>query len=587
MVLETILAVVSFFNLILSIFVFSKDPKSNNNRFFALLAFLAALWTFANLMTGIKPTPSWLQSTYALGSLVIATGLVWTLVITDRIFNKIKTFSVYYVALVFFILSYKPGFIASSYDQIFMGGVFTGKPGFGLAIFTIFYLLGALIILIKLLIAWKKAIDPKIKSQFLLIFYGALVTLTVSAFTSFILPAISIFNFGGLDSVGFLFFLIFISYAITKKNLFDIKVIATETFIFFIWIFILVRIFISEDSTERIINTILLLLTIIIGIFLIRSVIKEVTQREKIEKLAGELAGTNDKLKTVNNQLSVVNSQLEVSNVKLKEMDKQKTEFVSMASHQLRSPLTAIKGYTSMLLEGSYGAFEDRGREVLDRVLQSTNKLNTVIEDFLNITRIELGRMEYEISVFDLGQLVQTVVKDQEPNVTKKGLTIEFQDGAGNHQISADSGKVSQVISNLIDNAIKYTPARHDNVVGESGRSTGWIKVTVENVTDKKKEKVRFTVADSGVGLDPEAIKKLFQKFVRADDAGKINITGTGLGLYVAKQIVEGLSGKIWAESAGKDQGSRFIVEFPRSDKPVDIATNHQIEAYTRKDLKK
>jgi len=97
--------------------------------------------------------------------------------------------------------------------------------------------------------------------------------------------------------------------------------------------------------------------------------------------------------------------------------------------------------------------------------------------------------------------------------------------------------------------------------------------------------------------LAPEAIKKLFQKFVRADDAGQINIQGTGLGLYVAKQIVEGLSGKIWAESAGKDQGSRFIVEFPRSDQPVDIAANHQIEAYlpadrpdkagTRKDLRK
>jgi len=87
--------------------------------------------------------------------------------------------------------------------------------------------------------------------------------------------------------------------------------------------------------------------------------------------------------------------------------------------------------------------------------------------------------------------------------------------------------------------------------------------------------------------LAPEAIKKLFQKFVRADDAGQINITGTGLGLYVAKQIVEGLGGKIRAESAGKDQGSRFIVEFPWSDKPVDIATNHQIEAYTRKDLGK
>ena len=144
----------------------------------------------------------------------------------------------------------------------------------------------------------------------------------------------------------------------------------------------------------------------------------------------------------------------------------------------------------------------------------------------------------------------------------------------GNHQISADSGKVTQVISNIVDNSIKYTPS-------------GEITVKVVNLgSASTKETVRLTVSDTGVGIDPRNIRQLFEKFLRADDAGKTNITGTGLGLYVAKQIVEGLGGKIWAESEGKGKGSHFIVEFPRSDKVVPANTPHQIEAYTRENLK-
>ena len=238
-----------------------------------------------------------------------------------------------------------------------------------------------------------------------------------------------------------------------------------------------------------------------------------------------------------------------------------------------------------MLLEGSYGPVEDRAREAISRIFRSSQKLMSVIEDFLNITRIELGRMKYEISTLDLGKITQTVIKDQELNAQDKGLTFEFQSGAGDHQIAADSGKITQVISNIIDNSIKYTPARIDSQGGPSGK----IKVKVENLPvgkSRTKELVRLIVSDDGVGIDPATMPELFKKFLRADDAGKTNITGTGLGLYVAKQIVSGLGGKIWAESAGKGQGSSFIIEFPQAKGPKIIATKAKVEAYTKANLK-
>lgn len=262
-----------------------------------------------------------------------------------------------------------------------------------------------------------------------------------------------------------------------------------------------------------------------------RQLKKEVAHGEEVEGLMTKLNKTNDKLWMAND--------------KLQELDRMKTEFVSLATHQLRSPLTAIKGYSSMILENSFGPVEEKARGAVDVIFQSSQKLVKVIEDFLNITRIELGTMKYDRSEIDFRALVESVSKELKVNVEKKGLQFSFEaEPAGDYKLVGDSGKLAQVVGNLIDNAIKYT-------------KEGWIKVTLGRVENR----IRLTISDSGVGMPAEVIPKLFQKFSRADDAGQINITGTGLGLYVAKQIVDGHNGKIWAESDGPGKGSKFIVE--------------------------
>jgi signal transduction histidine kinase len=290
------------------------------------------------------------------------------------------------------------------------------------------------------------------------------------------------------------------------------------------------------STTNQVLVGITLLISSILGLVLVRSVKKEVKSRERIEELADNLVKSNDKL--------------EGANIKLKELDKLKSEFLSLASHQIRNPLTAIKGYASLVLDGTYGEVSHPVREAVDRMYQSTQSLVTIVSDFLDISRIEQGTMKYDFTSFDIKKLAIEVVEEFRPNILHAGLSISSVAGPGDYFVNADQGKIKQVIGNLIDNAIKYTP-------------TGSIKVALSrySLSDGTSGRVRVTVSDTGVGLDKEVIPQLFAKFTRDKDAFRTNVTGTGLGLYLAKQMVQAHHGKIWAESDGKGKGSRFIIE--------------------------
>lgn len=318
-----------------------------------------------------------------------------------------------------------------------------------------------------------------------------------------------------------------LGYAILKHHLFNVKTIATELLIFSLWIFILARTLLAPELNDKFINAGLLFVTVIIGILLIRSVYKEVETREKIQKLAEEL---------------------EVANEKLKILDQQKSEFVSIASHQLRSPLTAIKGYTSMLLEGSFGEMPSKAKEAVERVSESSIHLVSMVEDLLNISRIEQGRMQFVFTAVDLKKMAEDIIGALSPNAEKNKLVLAFEtDGKEPYMISADYEKIRQVVLNLIDNAIKYTPK-------------GFVRVRVAKPEDGKK--VVLSVTDSGVGVSPALKDRLFEKFSRGDFKNRLHVNGMGLGLYVAKEMMRAHKGDIWVESLGEGKGSTFFVKF-------------------------
>jgi signal transduction histidine kinase len=238
---------------------------------------------------------------------------------------------------------------------------------------------------------------------------------------------------------------------------------------------------------------------------------------------------------------------LKQANTKLKRLDVAKSEFISIASHQLRTPLTVIKGYISMILEGSFGKISKTQKESLEKVYESSERLIQLIENLLNISRIESGRLQYSFMPLDLEKLVANVVEELESVAKKKGLRFTYKKPkTALPTLKLDEEKLRQVIMNLIDNSIKYT-------------KQGSVTVSLY----QKDNRVIFSVKDTGIGIDEEGKDNLFKKFSRGTGTSLIHTEGTGLGLYVAKQIVEGHGGDIRVESPGEGKGSEFLVALP------------------------
>lgn len=240
--------------------------------------------------------------------------------------------------------------------------------------------------------------------------------------------------------------------------------------------------------------------------------------------------------------------ELKVANEKLRELDQMKSEFLSLATHQIRAPLTAIKGYSSMLLEGDFGVLPEKAKEAASIVLTSSQNLINIVGDFLDISRIEQGRMVYNKSIFEVTDLLLEVTNSIKPNIVNAGLTIDLDIGNNDSaKINADRDKIKQVVGNIIDNATKYT-------------LKGGIVISIK----LSEGKVLILIKDTGVGIDPAEISKLFNKFSRTKDANKTNVIGTGLGLYIAKKMVEAHNGDIKVASDGLGKGTTFTIELPR-----------------------
>ncbi|MBL1434430.1 hypothetical protein COB87_002605 [Candidatus Wolfebacteria bacterium] len=517
--------------LLLGFVVLFGDVKSATNRTFLWLTITASAWGMVNYAV-YQPFYS---EDFSLILLRIAVFFsVWAAFSTFTFIyvfpNKKLELSWPYVYVlipitIFVSFIALTPFVFQSVTELTAGGsILTVLNGPGIYLYgalITFFNAGSVILLIKKLL--KK--DEKQNKQLQLILVGVALMLALITTFNFILPAF--FNNSSFIALGGIFqfpFIVLASYAILRHGLFNVKVAGAALLVLALSVLTLGEVINAGTLGLVLFRISIFILVLIFGINLIRSVIREVKQRERIEKLAKDL---------------------EVANKRLKELDRQKSEFVSIASHQLRSPITAIRGYISLIIEKEFGDYPQAIREPLDRILESSRLMVKSIEDYLNISRIEQGRMKYEMSDFDISKLSKTVVNEYKPIADKKGLDIMFS-GPEKNMVHADIGKIKQVIANLVDNSIKYTPAGNINV-----KATAF------------EGKARITVSDTGVGLEKEDLGDLFNKFVRARGANKINTSGTGLGLYVAKQMIEAHKGKIWVESDGKGKGSRFIFELP------------------------
>lgn len=293
---------------------------------------------------------------------------------------------------------------------------------------------------------------------------------------------------------------------------------------------------IETSITSNIFDTVISLFTTIliasIGVILMRNVRQDIEGQKVLEQLYKELLHANQTLQ---------------------DLDAEKSSLVSIASHHLRDPLTVIKGYTSMLLEGSFGELSSALREALERIFQSSKRLLHIVDDFLDVTRIESGEMSYTRKIFDFRALVLDVTRDLASLATRARLTLTAVVDPNLHTaaVNGDEEKLRQVISNLVDNAIKY------NIAG------GTITIRLGVTTHDLKSWAQLSVADTGIGLGETDFDHIFEKFGRAEGVSKIYTEGSGLGLYLAREILKQHGGAIWAESAGAGKGAVFYIELP------------------------
>ena len=251
--------------------------------------------------------------------------------------------------------------------------------------------------------------------------------------------------------------------------------------------------------------------------------------------------------KTLQKEVNRQTKNLREANIRLEQLDKAKSEFISLASHQLRTPLSIIKGYISMFLEGAWGETTKKQKEHLEKVYTSNERLIKLVEDLLTVSRIESGRLEFDFQLLDLANLTESIIKDFSQIAAKKELYLKYLKPARLlPKVKADSLKIRQVIQNLIDNALHYT---------EKGGATIQLKTEGNRVV--------FSIEDTGIGISSEERVTLFEKFSRGKGVTKMHTEGTGLGLYLAAKLVEAHQGRIWIESEGKGKGSVFYFELP------------------------
>ena len=705
---------------LLGFLVISKNWRDLANKLFFGLSLSVVFWALNYwqwLSSQDADSALFFSRLFSIGAIFIPIFYFhWVLVFSDlhkksRVFIK----ALYFSGFIFTFFSFSEFFIKGVEQKLFF--LFWPIPGTLYSIHLILFYLG--LISYSFFILWKQyrnSENNKKKSNAKYILLGSIIGFSGGATNFFLWYNVPVLPYGNILVA---FYPLALALASFRYGLFNIKVIATELLVFVVWIAVLVELLLAETWKERVLEAGLLAFVVVFGVLIIRSVLKEVEQKDKFKDLSERLESLNAQLKrktlylttlqgfthdigktldfkeitqrivdgisekfgylagllllvsedgkkiapvtitentitkialkilpkqmheyagdfeyddtlsiravkdnmvqqsnaiadflnppisetlcvaiqkatglrsgvavpirsegkaigvldifldrpkeeieedelevmkTLASQIGIVLKnatlfeQVKEANEKLKELDDLKTDFISIASHQLRTPLTAIKGYTSMIMEGSYGEMSEKVRETIGKVFQSAQRLIYIVNDLLDISRIEQGRFSISLEPIKVATVLKDVVEELQQNAKTKKLSLELAVAPEHMEVTAtaDFNKIRQVFLNVIDNAIKYT-------------NEGYVRVSVE----KRVNDVLVSVKDSGLGISEASMKNLFQKFSRAKGVTKLHTDGSGLGLFIVKKIMEAHGGNVWAESEGEGKGSQFYVSIP------------------------
>ena len=707
-------------NLFLGSVVLQENTRGKLNRLFFIFTLALGLWAFANFsFIQFAPNVILFRATYALGGLALVLALPWVFSLAERPISRAASGAVKVLAVVVTLIPFIDGQVIESIYKSGATFAFNSGPLFNLYGGLLSVLLAYLLYFLS--VSYRNANGSK-RTQLACTLVGISIFAAVSFAFGVILPLFEVKTVVAFDAQSSLVWVALTTYAITRHGLFNIKVVATQSFVAVLLVLILSRIISAKSLADILFESAVLLLTAIVGFFLVGSVKNEVSRREEVERLAKERVETLKELEQRNKNLAALQKvskmvlnqiemkpmiqaildeipkqfenctgallnlvrgghmaayaistneftrkvyslvgddlekysypiksgfnmlhdtlidkqikesthlsdfisppitkpvaatiqtlvgikytlgiplfagkeplgvmlfsyrvpkdqlldkdvdmavaisdetslaiqrayafqQLKDANEYLADLDQLKDEFISIASHELNTPLAAVEGYLSMILDEHMGKVDDKARLYLTRAYDSSKRLAELILDLLNVSRIEQGRIKMKFAKSNLYDLAESVMHELQVKVDAKKLTLKLEGDRKKVPLTwCDPDRIREVIVNLVGNAIKYT-------------EKGGIRMRISEDAGR----IRFEVIDTGRGISDEGKKKLFQKFSQVNrelDEQK----GTGLGLYISKNFIELHKGRIWVES-DEGKGSDFIFELPLLTEPPE-----------------
>jgi len=512
----------------LAFYVYFQNKKDARSQTFALIAFLAALWIFTLLVSDyakdINAILFWSQVAIIPPAFIPPLVLYFSFIFPKKNFEPPVSIKIllFIPPLFFLALAFTPYNVISVERRPWGTDVTPGPLYLALLVYFAIFVVFSLFNFIK---NYRSLKEEVYKSQILYVVTGLIFVIGVNLLTSVIFIILGNSRFSAFGTASILVFLGLTIFAIVKKHLFDIRIISAEVLVILIGIGLLFDVMLSKTLAEGCLKSLLFVLTSYGGYRLIITIKQEIERRKEIEALTREL---------------------KKANIRLQELDRLKSEFLSVASHELNSPMAIILGYLHMILWEGFGQVDKNARQYLEKVYFKAELLAKLVSDLLNVSRIEDGRLRLEIQSVDSLAILEDLCEDYSRQAERKGLTFVFHRlSQPLPNVSVDPDKLKEVISNLLSNAVKFT-------------KSGSIEVTV----GQNNGEVVFNIKDTGIGIPKEAQSHIGEKFYRTDNSWVREAGGTGLGLYLVGQYLRLMNGRLWFESE-EGKGSVFHFSLP------------------------
>ncbi len=524
--------ITAFVGFFFGVLVYSREKKSKTNLFWLLTSIAISAWSIGlfGVVFSEKKESAWFWQ-YVLDIGGIATPILYfnfVLFLIKKKAYKTRAFS-FLIGVILVILNFTDLFkkgVSSKFGLNYW--IDPGPLYFLFPAFFIFFVISTTFYIIK---KHKRTSEKIVKKQLEYLLFAQLFGFG-GGFTNFFPQLFNVYPFGNYLVI---LYVVFISYAAAKHHLFNIRVIVTELLTFALIVFLLVKTAFSETYQELIINGGILVGVLIVGGLLVRSVLREVKQREKVEQMAKALQEAYEVEKKAHKELEG--------------LSEAKNQFIMATQHHLRTPLTSMIGYIDLILSGTYGKVSPKMKTAILKLQTSTKRLIRIVNEILDISQFQLGKQVVDLQPgIDMEAIIDEIVEELSFEAKSKDIYLKLRKPKrGLPKVRADEEKIKVALFNLVDNAVKYT-------------TEGGVTLEIKTIDHS----LRVVTKDTGIGIAEENLPNLFEKiFERGEKAKEVFATGKGIGLFISSRIIKAHNGKVWAESEGKGKGSTFFVELP------------------------